>query len=477
MTVDEGITSVGSKQNRRKFLKAASGLLAAPFLSFRAPRARAAGAPPLRLMTIMDSYGVPTTNRGETWIDSAVGDYALTNDSLGTILAPLSSYRDNMLVISGLRLDSAIVMNDAATHDRITGQTLTGSRLVDSVTGSAGTQHHASVDVHIGKYLSDDYGLTFPRIYSHLFLSDYSEASKTTFCFNEQGSQIRSISGVGNIVGTLFGSSEDANAVLLDTRAQQLALDLVHERLQSVRGELVNANAATVMDAYESSVDELATELELRANLQCTPPDITGAPDNGARNASSTPFIFASIYQAFACDLASSITYAIGGETINQLKYQFLYDQEAHNDESLLDLLKKNFHAASHRNDPAADKAHELVRTYQAGLLAELLDKMSTTPDIDGSSTMLDNTVIFVTSAMSNNTHKRGDYCHLLLAGSNTNLRGGFHYDCSGSTNNDLLTTIAGGLTLPDTSFGGYDASGTRLEQLNHGPITKMLKA
>lgn len=424
----------------------------------------------------MDSYGISEVDRRETWVSSMVGDYELTDDSLGTILAPLSNYRDNMLVVSGLKLDSSLVMNDAATHDRLTAQALCGSRTQDAGVGSTATQHHASLDVHIGQYLSESYGLAFPRVYPHVFVSDYSEPTKTTFCFDTQGNQIRAISGVGNIVNTLFGSSEDAQTMLLDTRSQQLVLDLVNERLQSVRGELVNANAATVLDAYESSVDDLATELELRANLQCTTPDTTGAPSNNQKNESSTAYIFSAIYEAFACDLASSITYAIGGETINQLRYGFLYDEELYNDGDLQSLLNKNLHAASHRNDAAADKVHELVRTYQAGRIAELLDKMSTTPDVDGSM-LLDNTVIFVTSAMSHNTHKRGDYCHLLLAGSNTNLRGGFHYDCSGSTNNDLLTTIANGLTLPDTSFGGYNASGNRLDELNQGPITKMLRS
>ena len=450
------------------FLKLASGLLAPPFLSLRSSPGRATNNPPLRLLTFMDSYGISMNNRDETWIDSMVGDYELTGASLGTILAPLSSYRDNMLVVSGLRLDSAITMNDAATHDRITAQTLCGSRTKNAEVGSIATQHHASVDVHIGKYLNESYGLTYPRVYPHLFLSDYAEPTKTTFCFDDQGNQIRAISGVNPIVNTLFGASDDAQFQLLDTKSQQIALNLVSERLQSIRGELINANAATVFDAYESSVDDLATELELRLNLQCTPPDTTGAPEGG-RDEDSTAYIFEAIYEALACDLSSSITYAIGGETINQLRYDFLYDADLHDDAGLQSLLNKNFHAASHRNDAASDKAHELIRAYQAGRIADLIDKLATTPDVDGSM-ILDNTVVFITSAMSHNTHARADYCHLLLAGSNTNLRGGYHYDCAGSTNNDLLTTIASGLTLPDTSFGGYNAAGDRLDELNHGP-------
>ena len=116
------------------------------------------------------------------------------------------------------------------------------------------------------------------------------------------------------------------------------------------------------------------------------------------------------------------------------------------------------------------------MRGYQASLVANLVNRLSTTPDVDGSM-ILHNTVIFLTSAMSSNTHQRDNYCLAAIAGKNTNLKGGFHYDCSGSTNNDLLTTLAQGMMIPQAEFGGFNADGNAIATLNNGPITKMLKA
>ena len=464
--------------NRRHFLKLASGLLAAPFMSFQnAPAQSATGKAPLRLLSIFDSYGLASDNRKAAWIDSTVGDFALKSSNLGGILTPFAAHSDKLIVISNTNLESSIQTKDASTHDKLTSHMLTGSRLVNSVVGAAGTQHHPSVDVHIADYLTQSYGLPFPRVYPHLFPSEYPEPDKTSYCFDKQGKQIRAISGAGNIISSLFGGgSANKEEISLDAKSQNLALTLVRERLTSIRGELINANRAVVLDAYESSVQDLAAELELRANLSCVTPDAKGAPDSNSRNINSMPYVFESIYQAFACDLASVITYSVGGEQINQLSHGFLYDAALYNDAALKTELTVNLHAASHKDTPQAYKAQELARGYQASLIADLVNRLSTTPDVDGSM-IIDNTIIFIGSTMSSNTHQKSNYCLAALAGKNTNLKTGFHYDCSGSTNNDLLTTLAQGMMIPQAEFGGFNADGNAIATLNNGPITKMLKA
>lgn len=465
-----------TSSTRRRFLQIASSLLAVPFASFGGREAGAAAKPPLRLLTVIDSYGLPAVARSEAWLGSSVGDYALAGEPLGTVLSPLSAYRDNMLVVSGLSMDSLRLSRDAATHDKVTGHALTGSS--GPFVGAAMTRPHASLDVRVGQFLSEEYGLASPRVYPHISLSDYAEPATTAFSFDAGGSQIRAIAGPRNAALTLFGAAaSDPVAETLDYQSHQLALGLVRERVQSIRGELVNANASGVLDAYRSSVEQLATELELRSDSVCVSPDVNQIRADGkfVEAWEFVPHSFDNVFQALACDLVSSLTYSIGGETINQLRHRFLYDAAEHADASLLGLLTKNFHAASHVTTPVAEKVHELVRTYQSEQLAGLLDKLSTTPDVDGS-TILDNTVVFVTSAMSNNTHKVDDYGHLVIAGQNSGLKGGFHYDGSGSTNNDLLTTLARGLGLPDESFGGYDKSGALMAGINNGPIGKMLK-
>ena len=199
-------------------------------------------------MTVLDSYGLALDNRPTAWIDSTVGDFALESSNLGSILAPFDAHRDNLIVMSNINLESSIQTKDARTHGKLTSQILTGSRLVNSVDSPSGTQHHASIDAHIANYLTESYGLDFPRVYPHLFLSDYAESGKTTFCFDKQGNQIRAISGAGNIVNSLFGTSNGSlEERSLDVRTQNIALSSVRERLTAIRGELINANRSVVL--------------------------------------------------------------------------------------------------------------------------------------------------------------------------------------------------------------------------------------
>ncbi|MBX2798921.1 MAG: DUF1552 domain-containing protein [Myxococcales bacterium] len=464
--------------SRREALSMAAGALALPFAPLRRAAAAPSGKPPLRLLTIIDSFGLTSSQRASTWISSEVGDYALQDSDLGTVLQPLATYRDQMLVMTGMDMVSRTETGNASNHGALTCHLLTGSRVANAASaarpGAGATQVHPSVDVRVGTFLSNEYGLQFPRVYPHLFFTDYAERTKATYCYDLQGRQIRSVASASSIASTLFEAGDSAAAAQLDVRSRLAMMELIGERVRSVRGDLVNASAPTVMDAYESSVEEVARELELRADLICDPTlELVGETGGRSRN---TADILECIYHAFACDLASSITYALGGEQINQMSHGSLYDDTLY-DSDVQTYLNRNFHSQSHQTDEAAEKAQELVRIDECRLLAGLLDRLATTPDVDGQSTLLDNTLVYVTSTMGSNVHGTTNIPHLLIAGQNTRLRGGHHYDCSGATNNDLLTTIAQGLTLPDTDFGGYNSDGARLAQLNNGPISRLLRS
>ena len=469
-------------KQRRKFIKLASGLMVTPFASLVGGAASAqAGTSPLRLLTVIESYGLPDgRGRGDIWINSTAGDYALNPDQLGTTLAPFRAYTDNMLVCTGNNMVSLSETGNSRIHDFMATHTLTGSSRTSGNSASA-KGDHASLDFHIGQYLNSQVGLNLGRPFSHLFFTNYSSPNDTTFCYDASGNQIRSLAGPLNQATAVFGNSGSGNAagIQLQNDMQLSIFELVQSQVQSLRGQLNNASDSTVIDAYQSSVNDLAAQIEARnedVSGQCEIPG--NIPDNlGVRGQSteSTPLIFRNIQQAFACDLTSSLTYAIGGETINQLNHRDLYDEEAHADfDGVLGLLRSNQHQMSHNTTDIADKAHEIVRIHQAEEVAALLDTLSTTPDVDGN-TLLDNTVVFFTSAMATNTHSDDNYCQLIIAGKNTNLRGGFHYDLTDFSNNQLLTTIAQGMGLSDDRFGGINRNGNFLNSIPNGPISKML--
>ena len=471
------------RNQRRRLLKYAASSLAAPLLGLSGAKLQAqsnANSAPLRFMSVIDTYGMPFTTRNEIWVSSSAGDYALNDSDLGTILQPLRAYRDNMLVISGTHDPTGLSLGG---HHNII-KTLSGSRPLDRHIQAGARLSHPSLDVTIGNYLnSAEYGLTTARPYSHLSFSDYSQADRSTFSFDAAGNEVRTLAGAKNAATAIFGGGAASTIGASESatiNAERDVLDMVSARVRTLKNQMATESRTAFLEAYESSVVDLSQELELRLDNSCPAPDNFDSFVGDQRVPSNQSFdqryqIFEVFAQLFACDMASSIAYNFGSESINQLNYGFLYDADEHNDADVRSLLNTNYHVPSHRDDDPANKAHEIVRTHQAQLVAQFLDAMAQTPDVDGSM-VIDNLILYLTSPLSYNTHKTEDYPLLIIAGKNTNLVGGYHYDCSDNTNNDVLATLAQGATLSVDSFGGYHTDGNLISSANNGPIARMLK-
>lgn len=469
------------RRNRREFMKMASGLIAAPLGSLSTfAHGETSNPSPLRFLTIIDHFGISLDGRDETWISSTSGDYALTDDNLGTILQPLKAYRDNMLIVSGINLDSSLRTTEITNHGMFVHHTLGASTPLDEFDYKTPTARilHESVDVTIGNYLNNS-NMQNNRAYPHLFFTDYAQTREPTYCYDTSGILIRSHSGARDAVSRLFGSIESDNidpVMEAQVLAQKSVLDKVSSRVQTLRNEFSNTNYREKLNAYSDSVDSLATQLDLIQSQSCNVPDNFSQLSGASRDLpeAARGDILKVIGQLFTCDMASSVTYAFGGELMNRLKHGFL---DSGGDSDVEFFLTEHLHKASHRKDEIGAKVHESVRIHQSEIIAELVDQLSNTMDVDGN-TVMDNTVIYLPSCMARNTHERTEYATAILAGKNTNLQGGFHYDCSSDdhTNNDLLVTLAQGVNVPITEHGGYRPNGNRVAELNNGPISKLLK-
>lgn len=469
------------KTQRRRFVQLVGGMLAAPILSHTHARAQGAtGKPPLRFFATRENYGIPERNRERLWIDSTVGDYELTANSIGEILQPFRNHLDKLIVISDI---------DGESHNAVGGRrghggphALTGSRATSL--DAKGKMSHPSLDYAIGRYLNDEYGLASPRPFPSLFTSDSSTDKDTNpGSFDLDGNPIRGIIGYKNIFNALFGqgvpeSGEENPFFALDQASRTMTLELVQERLRTLRPELQQSNASQVMDAYQTSVSEIGRELEARMSLGCSQPSELDSPWAGdTLDGRSIPLIFDAAYHAFACDLVGSFYHGYGGETRSFANYGHLYDADKHPN-GLKGTLNRSAHGYSHRSDDVSLLAQQVARTYQMEETARLVDRMSETPDSDGS-TLMDNTVMYIASGYSHTTHMldgRGGIPLVILAGKNTNLRPGMHYNIAGSTINDVLTTLGQGTGVPLQSLGGYKSNQSRVDSINNGPIEKMLK-
>jgi len=460
---------------RRDLIKLASGLLAFPIGGYSGlSRAQQlGGAKPLRLLTLPETYGLDLDRRSELFIRSSAGDYTLEARDLGTTLEPLSAYIDNMAVMTNLVHTRLTGVGGGSDHNSVNGHVLGGSRTIQN--GGDGAAHrlaNESVDVAIANYLSQPGALPSARLYSHLFFTNGPSRARQTLCYDTDGIQIRSIAGVPAINSTIIGSLGSGGGLTLESarmRTQQDILGLVSQNVNTLKQRLMNENFDTKLDAFNTGVHDLADQIEERFNVNCDVPDsVNSISENTTEN------IFKLIAQTFACDTVTSLTYNIGDELANSMSHNHL--QSSNEDSEVNELLGRNYHTSSHSSVDAGVRSQEIVRRDQASQVAKLLDVLSTTPEVNSNDMLIDNTLIFMPSVLAHNVHGVRNPPTLMIAGKNTNIIGGKHYDCENQTTNDVLTTVAQGLYVPFDRFGGYGSNGY-VNNSNNGPIDRMLKA
>ena len=98
---------------RRTVLRGRGATLALPFLDAMVPAARAAARPPHRFQ----SFYVPNGMAMEYWTPPDVG----TNFTMTPVLEPLAPFRDQMIVVSGLKANWNYI------HAGASGSFLTGT--------------------------------------------------------------------------------------------------------------------------------------------------------------------------------------------------------------------------------------------------------------------------------------------------------------------------------------------------------------
>jgi len=445
-----------SSTDRRLFLQLAAGALAVPFMPIASRAQDAGGKPPLRVLTICDHHGI-TGDRSATWTTTETGDYELSDSDLKLALAPLAPYKDKMVVVSGIISKSRQVLGGSAAHFAVDAQALTGSR---GAGGRAGIVHyHPSIDVFLGNFLNEEYGLSSPRIYPHVKLAG-------NFTYGMDGTAVQAPGSPLAVNQAIFGGSDTTGLA-----ASGLVLEQVGEQLRTIRPELIHVNKSTVLDAYEESVQAVAREVQLRRDLVCEPPMPNSWP--GANSREGIEAYYEQIFHMFACDLVSSVTLSFH----HQQKYNWLANDPVAIDAGA-SLLNLNNHALSHRGTDPAGPTQAMCYRWRNEQLAALIERLSATPEIDGSGSLMDNTVIFNTASMTKNTHKTDvSYPNFIIAGQNANLRGGWHIDAAERSNNDLYTTVAQAVRAPIDRFGGFTAAGDdRGDELNSGPIESMLQ-
>ena len=422
---------------RRTVLRGLGASVALPLLDAMVPvfslRARAAG-PAHRFL----AFYVPNGMAMEYWTPK--GDGAAFE--LSPILEPLAAYRNQMLVLSGIKT-SWNYIHAGASGSFLTGTTRGGRNEVEII-----------ADVSMDQILARQYGRETQVASLELSMDAPNNAGACTgilSCAYTHTISWRSATqplpmehNPRAVFERLFGDTGTSDRAAREARLRQhkSILDSVTEKLTDLKRRL-GAQDQNKMDEYAESIRDVERRIQ-KAEQQ------SGVELPAIEQPQGVPPVFEDHLAlmvdlqllAFQSDLTRVITFMIGKEQ-SARPYPQIGVPEAHHPLS------------HHENRPELIEHMSKINRYHTQLFSQYLAKLRATPDGDGS--LLDNMTILYGAGISNSTRHSGDNLPLLVVGGGAGrLKGGRHltYTDKPSIAN-LLVTLMDKLDVPVERLGG----------------------
>jgi len=431
-------------RSRRAFLGGAGALVALPFLESLAPRsALAMGVAPQRFVAWYFACGVPAIT---DWTPTTLG----MNWQPSLLLTGLAPIKQKVTVLSGLRN-----AGHGPDHTYGTGAFLTGSEF------TAGTiPINQSIDQVIADNLQTRAGK--PPIHSMQLGPFDTNCEPFGNCgfiqnisFGSTGTPITKETDAQNAFNRLFmGTSPAASNTAAQARLalRKSVLDAVTKDATSLSSQLSRGDQAR-FDEYLTSVRKVENQISAVATggsgapaTSCAMPKMptgltmTAKPDGALLEAEINAFTSV-MTLAFQCDLTRVIAFMM---TSGGTRYAPMGLTDYH--------LGITHHGVSDWQPK-----FRLVVTWIVTKFAAFLQQLDAIKDVDGTSTVLDNTLAFCSSEISDGNKHNHDDMPVLLGGS---LGGAFkpgqHIQYSnGETFADLFMWVAKSMGLPPmTTFG-----------------------
>ena len=169
-----------------------------------------------------------------------------------------------------------------------------------------------------------------------------------------------------------------------------------------------------------------------------------GIPENYAEHAK---MIYDLMLLAYQTDLTRVITFMMGHEGTNRT-YREIGATDGH-------------HSLSHhKGNLESIEMLKKIDLYQSELLAYFLNKMKSTKDGDGS--LLDHTMIFAGSSLSDgNLHYHNNIPMLIIGGGAGRIKGGSHVRYEGVPLSNLHVTTLKALEVPQDGYIRKDSDST----------------
>ena len=423
---------------RRTVLRGLGTTMALPFLdAMFAPfslRGQAAAKPVQRFQ----AFYVPNGMAMEYWTPKGEGSAY----ELSPILEPLAAYRNQMLVLSGIKT-SWNYIHAGASGSFLTGTTRGGKTEVEIIADVSMDQllarHYAKETQVASLELAMD-----PPANAGACTGNLSCVYTHTLSWRSPTQPLPTEWNPRAVFEKLFGDSGSTQRGAREARLRQhkSILDSVNAKLASLKSELGPQDQVKV-DEYTEAIRDVERRIqraEEQSNIELPAMDQPlGAPPVFEDHLA---LMFDLQLLAFQSDLTRVITFMIGKEQ-SARPYPQIGVPEAH-------------HPLSHHNDqPELIEHMSKINRYHTKLFSQYLAKLRATPDGDGS--LLDHMIIMYGAGISNSNRHSGDNLPLLLAGGGAGrIKGGRHikYTDKPSIAN-LLVTLMDKMDMPVDHMGG----------------------
>jgi hypothetical protein len=388
---------------------------------------------------------VPNGIHMADWMPAAAGPLA----ELPTILKPLSAFAQDLLVLSGLTLDSARSHGDGGgDHARAMASFLTGrhprksegnglragisiDQLAAAKVGKATRFASLEIGCEGGKYAGQcDHG------YSCAYQTNLSWRSATTPAAKEIDPRL--------VFERLFGGAAQGDSETQRARRERdnkSILDFVAEDASQLRGKL-GASDRRKLDEYLSGVREIEQRI-VRAQPvvevgQTKYPRPTGVPGDYREHLRLMSDL---LVLAFQADLTRIATFVFANDGSNR-GYRNIGVPEGHHDLS------------HHGGDPMKQGKVRKINEFHVEQLAYLLGRLKAVKE--GGGTLLDNCTIIYGSGISDGDRHNHEDLPILLAGKGGGtLKTGRHIRYPRETPlTNLYVSLLDRMAVPVGSFG-----------------------
>ena len=422
---------------RRTVLRGLGVTLSLPFLDAMSPAftalAKSAAKPIHRFQAIY----VPNGMAMQYWTPEKEGrDFELT-----PILAPFEPFRDQLLVISGLRASWAYV-HAGASASFLTGTPRGGQNETDVLAST-------SMDQILARELGKTTQLGSLEVSMDKFANagqctaGLSCAYTQTISWRTPTMPLPMENNPRAVFERLFGDSGSADPAVRRARRhqKQSILDSVTDKLTDLK-VAVGPRDRSKLDEYTEAVRDVERRIQLAEQQRDVEPSFTEQPSAPPRVFEEhLGLMFDLQFLALQTDLTRVITFMMSKEQ-SARPYPQIGVPDAHHPLS------------HHEDDPERIAVMSKINAYHAELTTDYLARLRAAEDADGS--LLDNMTILYGAGISNSTRHLGVNLPLLVLGGGAGkLKSGRHLRYPSDTSNaDLLMTLMDKLDMPLDRLG-----------------------